>query len=167
MSHILFCPKILSSCLLWVLCVPLKLGLFTGFMATLRICDVSGFKTCYQTLEKAHETQSAGQPPGYHAAPERWALLQGMQETQEMKAHGPIRSCVGRGPQSVLTTISHTWFVKVRRVVTQRGQVIWEGFGMGNLIMCGKSCYLWGALTLGNDSLPSTAWPHTMVNESS
>lgn len=60
MSHILFCPKILYSCLLWVLCIQLKLGIFTGFMSTLRICDVLGFKTCYQTLERAHETQSRG-----------------------------------------------------------------------------------------------------------
>ena len=58
MSHILFCLKLLCSCLLWVLCIQLKLGLFAGFMSTLRICDVLGFKTCYETLERAHETQS-------------------------------------------------------------------------------------------------------------
>ena len=86
--------------------------------------------------------RAAGQPPGYHEARERRVLLQGLQETQETKAHGPIRSCEGRCPQSFPTTISNTWFVKVRRVVMQRGQLIWEGFGMGSLIMCGNLCYL-------------------------
>ena len=83
--------------------------------------------------------RAAGEPPGYHEDRERRVLLQ---ETQEMKAQGTIRTCEGRHPQSLLTTISNTWFVKLRRVVMQRGQVIWEGFRMGSLIMCGKSCYL-------------------------
>ena len=167
MSHILFCPKILSSFLLRVLCIQLKLGIFTGFMSTLRICDVLGFKTCYQTLERPHETQSCRAATRLSWGPWEAGSAAGAAGDPGDEGTWPHQILWGQMPPVFPNNNLKHMLVKVRRVVMQRGQLIWEGFGMGSLIMCGNLCYLWGALTFGNDSLPSTAWPRTMVNESS
>lgn len=44
--------------------------------------------------------RAARQPPGYHEDHERWGLLQGLEETQEMKEHGTIRFHEHRRPRS-------------------------------------------------------------------